>query len=334
MHRKFAILSAISMLAWTLSLAAQSRPMLTGAIDETRLHTLQGNTRPEASAANDRGPVPDTLAMDHLLLQLQRSPEQQAAVDALIDDLHNPKSPSYHHWLTAAEFGQQYGLAAQDLTTITAWLQSHGFSVNSVYTNGMIIDFSGTAGQIRQAFHTEIHALSVNGVPHIANMSDPQIPEALAPAIAGIVSLSDFRPHAMWSKQVKKRTDYTFTSGGYVYEAVTPGDLATIYNLNPLFANGNTGAGQTIALIEDADLYSAQDWTTFRTTFGLSQYTSGSLTTVHPAGPPPPTIAPPRDWRTAMTGRLPWMWNGPAPRLLPRPSNWSPAPTPEPPSAA
>jgi len=261
--------------------------MLTGAIDETKLHRLEGNTRPEANAANDRGLVPDSLAMDHLLLQLQRSPEQQRAVDELMDNLHNPKSPDYHRWLTAAEFGLRCGLAPQDLSTIAGWLQSHGFTVNSVYTNGLLIDFSGTAGQIHQAFHTEIHALSVNGVPHIANMSDPQIPEALAPAIVGIVSLHDFRPHAM-AKQARQTkepgADYTFSAGGYVYEAVTPGDLATIYNLMPLFANGNTGAGQTIALIEDADLYSAQDWTTFRTTFGLSQYTSGSLTTVHPSG--------------------------------------------------
>ena len=54
----------------------------------------------------------------------------------------------------------------------------------------MLIDFSGTAGQVREAFHTEIHNLDVSGERHIANMSDPQIPAALAPAIVGIVSLT------------------------------------------------------------------------------------------------------------------------------------------------
>jgi subtilase family serine protease len=63
---------------------------------------------------------------------------------------------------------------------------------------------------------------------------------------------------------------------------VTPGDLATIYNLNPLFAGGTTGAGQTIAVIEDTDLYTSADWYTFRSTFGLTKYSSGTLTTVHP----------------------------------------------------
>ena len=47
--------------------------------------------------------------------------------------------------------------------TVTDWLTQHGFTVNTVYPNGMAIEFSGTAGQIRSAFHTEIHNLSVNG---------------------------------------------------------------------------------------------------------------------------------------------------------------------------
>jgi subtilase family serine protease len=64
---------------------------------------------------------------------------------------------------------------------------------------------------------------------------------------------------------------------------VTPADLATIYNLTPLFNGGTAGQGQTIAVVEDSDLYSTADWSTFRSEFGLSQYKTGSLATVHPA---------------------------------------------------
>ncbi len=62
-------------------------------------------------------------------------------------------------------------------------------------------------------------------------------------------------------------------------------DLATIYNLNPLFSDGISGQGQTIVVIEDTNVFSTADWTTFRSTFGLSGYTSGSFTQVHPAPP-------------------------------------------------
>ena len=254
----------------------RSAALIHDKVDENKLVTLAGNTRSEANVENDLGPVADALSLDHMMLQLKRSPQQEQAAAQLVADLHNPKSPNFHKWLTASEFGKNFGVAEADIQTIAAWLQSHGFTVNSVYPNGMVIDFSGSAGQVRRAFHTSIHNLNVNGVSHIANFSDPQLPAALAPAVAGVVSMHDFQPRAM------KRAKYTFNYQGQTNWALVPADLATIYDLNPLFAQGITGAGQTIVVIEDSDLYSSADWNTFRTTFGLDQYTSGSLTTLHP----------------------------------------------------
>src|ERR1700733_16228493 len=70
---------------------------------------------------------------------------------------------------------------------------SLGFAVNRVAKGRMIIEFSGTAGQIKQGFHTEIHKFEVNGKEHWANSADPEIPNALAPLIAGIASLHNFQ---------------------------------------------------------------------------------------------------------------------------------------------
>jgi subtilase family serine protease len=257
--------------------AAESRSLVTQPIEENRLHTLAGNTRPEAIAANDQGRVDDTLLLEHMTLQLARPPEQEAAVAQMIDSLHDASSPNYHHWMTADAFGQAYGPSTKDVQTVVSWLQSRGFTVNAVTPSGLAIDFSGTAGAIRQAFHTEIHALKVNGVAHVANFSDPSIPEALAPLVVGVVSMHDFVPKS----KLKQRSQYTVSSGGG--QLVVPGDLATIYDIAPLFAAGYSGQGQTIALIEDTDLYTAADWTTFRSVFGLSKYTAGSLATIHPA---------------------------------------------------
>jgi subtilase family serine protease len=267
-------------MAGTLSSAAATPRLVTQAIDEARTVSLTGDTRPEAKLKNDRGRVDDGLTLDHMQLLLRRPAETQAALGRLIDDLHNPASPNFHQWLSAEQFGASYGPASEDVRVVTNWLTSHGFQVNGVQTGRMVIDFSGTAGQIREAFHTEIHNLEVNGVHHIANMSDPRIPAALAGVVHGVVSLHDFRPHANF----KRRPAYTFTSGGSTYQAVVPADLATIYNLNPLFSAGISGQGQTVVVIEDTNVYSATDWSTFRSTFGLSSYTSGSFTTVHPTG--------------------------------------------------
>ncbi|MGB8013356.1 MAG: protease pro-enzyme activation domain-containing protein [Terriglobales bacterium] len=271
-----AVLSSLSLLFVPIARAGNGRPVLiTQNVDESKLVALAGNTRPEANPKYDRGRVADGFPMEHMMLQLKRSPEQERELRKLIEDLTDSSSPNFHQWLSAKEFGERFGLAQPDLDTITHWLESHGLKVNVVYENGVLIDFSGTAGQVRTAFHTDIHQLNVKGEKHIANMSDPKIPAALVPAVEGVVSLHDFRPHT----QYKARANYTAGNGDYL---VAPADLATIYNLNPLFSQGISGQGQTIALIEDSDIYAVSDWTTFRSAFALSQYTNGSLTQIHP----------------------------------------------------
>jgi subtilase family serine protease len=256
-------------------------PAIVQAVDESRLVSLEGNVRREASAANDRGAVDDRLPLDHLFLELKRPPEMQAATEKFLESQQDPQSPDYHKWITPAEFGERFGITDQDIGTVTRWLVSHGFVVNSVHPSRMLIDFSGTAGAVRNAFRTEIHNLQVNGARHIANMSDPQIPAALSPVVQGVASLHDFMPHGM----SVPRTRYTFTSGGKTKEALVPGDIATIYNFNPAYTAGYTGVGQTIVVIEDSDVYSVNDFNSFRSTFGLAtQYPSGSMTQVHPSG--------------------------------------------------
>ena len=279
------LLSALAVLflfATPNAFAQSSAPILiTQAVDESNLVTLGGNTRPEARAKNDLGRVNDNLLIEHMLLLLKRSPEQEQELGKLINDLHDQSSPSFHRWLTAKEFGERFGVAQQDREAIKSWMRSHGLQVNVDYPSGMVIDFSGTAGRLRGALHTEIHNLNVNGVKHIANMSDPQIPAALAPAVTGVVSMHDFRPHTNF----KPRAEYSVTENGSKYYLIVPGDLETIYNLNPLYAEGVTGQGQTIVAVEDTDVYTVDDWTSFRTAFGLTGYPDATLTQIHPAPP-------------------------------------------------
>jgi hypothetical protein len=285
--------------------AATVAPRVTQPIDESRVVSLVHNTRPEATPANDRGAVPEGFNAEHMLLLLQRSPQQEKELDTLIDQMHDKNSPNFHQWLTPEEFGARFGVAQEDIDKVTGWLESHGFRINQVYPNHILIDFSGTAGQIQEAFHTSIHNIEVKRKSsirdvqvkteaHVANMSDPQIPAALAPVIKGIASLNDFKPEA-YHKSV--RHDFNVggcasssepTFGGTCY-FITPQDDAAIYNTNPLWTAGITGAGQTIAVLEDTDTYNGtSDWSTYMTTFGLSGY-GGTYTQVHPSCSDPGT---------------------------------------------
>jgi hypothetical protein len=299
MKRIFTILFMLmtgSVLAWAgpANASPQAGTLPEPVAGQSGLVTLRGNTRPEANAKNDRGRVSDDLVLNHMMVQLRRSPEREQALQEFISAIHDPTSPLFHQWITAEEFGQRFGVPEAEVAKVTGWLESQGFTVNLVYPNQMVIDFTGTAGQIRQAFHTEIHNLMVKGQAHIANMSDPQIPAELAATVAGVVSLNDFRLRPMFrpraNARASSRPNYTFTFpcgpnnvDTCTENALVPADLWTIYNFTPTFTAGFSGQGQTIVVLEDSDLYSTGDWSTFRSTLGLSGY-GGTLTTVHPNG--------------------------------------------------
>ena len=85
------------------------RRLVTQPVDDTKLTMLRGNTHPLARAQYDQGAAPASLAMDHMLLVLKRSPEQQAALENLLAQQQDKSSPNYHKWLTPEEFGSQFG---------------------------------------------------------------------------------------------------------------------------------------------------------------------------------------------------------------------------------
>ena len=137
------------------------------------------------------------------------------------------------------------------------------------------------AGEIREAFHTEIHHLDVKGKQHFANMSDPQIPESLAPVVLGVVSMSDFKPRSYLQPRSQYQVICEETScKGSGFNLLVPADVQTIYNLTPAYRQGIYGQGQTIVVIEDAMPWST-DPTTYQNTFNLGVY-GGSWTNTQP----------------------------------------------------
>ena len=235
-------------------------------------------------------------------LVLKRSDARQAALDKLVEDQLDKSSPEYHKWLSPADFGAKYGPAEADVEKTVNWLTSEGFKVESVSSDRMKIEFTGTAAQVRSTFKTELHHVSTASGEHVANMAAPVIPAALGGVVHG-VTLSNFFPRPMLHEVgavsrsakgkttiVKRAPGFTIPVPGGFYLAVAPEDLATIYNLTPALTGSSpllpgpiTGKGVSLVLAEQTDI-NTKDWTTFRKLFGLSSYTHGKLTVVHPGG--------------------------------------------------
>jgi Pro-kumamolisin, activation domain len=174
---------------------APAASFLSNPIDDTQRTTLPGNVQaPKLDPAADRGPVAAALPLEHMLLQLQRPPAQEAAMTAYITSVDDAASPSYHKWLTAQQVGMSYGPSHADITEVVMWLASKGLTINMVYPTGMVIDFSGTAAQVDAAFHLGLHNLVIGGETRIAGTRTPSIPTALSGIVGGIVNPGDLDP--------------------------------------------------------------------------------------------------------------------------------------------
>jgi pseudomonalisin len=195
-----------------------------------------------ANAKNDAGILPSATPLDQLTIVLARSPQQEAAFEQFLADQQDPASPSYHHWLTAEQIGQRFGPSEDATTAVTSWLQSQGLHVNWTAPSRTFIGFGGTAAAIGQAFHTEMHAYTVNGKTRISVSSEPIIPADLA--IKSIRGLSTVEDKPLHSASTMNSDDPEVTTGGGNHY-LAPADFNTIYDV----PTGATGAGQTIGIV-------------------------------------------------------------------------------------
>lgn len=269
-----AVTASLCLAAATLGQSASPQPRIVEAVQSDKVVTLRGNVHPMARPANDRGVLPDQQPITKIHVLLQRSAAQETALQQLMAQQLDPGSAKFHAWLTPQQFGEQFGPADSDVQAVKDWLRSQGFTGLKVNNGKTLIEFNGTAGQVRNAFHSEVHRLSANGEEHFANMQEPQIPAALASVVGGVVGLHNFRPKPLLHRLGKFRRNastgevtplFTFRDVNGIFFGVGPKDFAKIYNVpNATF----DGTGQSIAIVAQTNI-NIQDVRDFRSIFGL-----------------------------------------------------------------
>ena len=248
-------------------LAAQQRPRIDERVDSARVIRLGRTTHPFTRSGRDLGRAAADLPMERIQMQLSSSPEQQAALEELLAGQNDAASPHFQEWLTPEQFGERFGPAQQDIDAVVEWLQANGFRVDEIGRGRRTLEFSGTASQVGQAFHTEMHLYDVAGERHLANSMDLAIPEALAPVIAGVAGLHDFRHQPMHRVQSHAVYDPATNLNGGAH-GLSPYDFAAIYNVTPLWNTQFDGTGQSVAIAGRTNI-KLSDVATFRSTFGL-----------------------------------------------------------------
>lgn len=232
-------------------------------VDEESLSTLHGTVHPLARTEFDQGAVADDLPLQRMLLMMARPAGRENDLQQFLRDVHSPGSAVYHQWLTPEEFGARFGAADEDAQLVSGWLQSHGMSVARVTKGKWLIEFSGTAGQVREALHTQIHRYSIDGKTYFANASEIAVPQAIAKRIRGFAPLNGF-PLDSYVKLVGGATmnranhrvapQFTVTENNAPFYALGPEDFATQYDAGPVYAAGTNGMGQTIGILGEGNL--------------------------------------------------------------------------------
>src|ERR1700740_2169876 len=215
-------------------------------VSGSEMSVLKGSLHPLAQAQYDAGAMPADPRFSGMTIVFSRSDAQQAALDALLAAQQDPASPLFHQWLTPDQFAAQFGMAQSDIEKVQTWLEQQGFSIDSVGRSRNMIHFSGSVGQVEQAFQTQMHYYNVEGAKHFAPSTELSLPNALASTVLAIRDLDNFKPRGMHIP-VSARPSFTSGQSGSVFFA--PGDIKIAYDMNPLLSQSINGSGQSIAIM-------------------------------------------------------------------------------------
>jgi subtilase family serine protease len=249
-------------------------PSEIGNIGNADHSNIAGSLNPHAQPQFDTGRLPSGTRINGITIVFNRTAQQEADLKALIAAQQDPASPLYHQWLSPDQFAARFGMAESDLDAVESWLQQQGFSIDSVARSQNAIHFSGSAGQVEQAFQTEMHTYKMNGVQHFAPSTALSLPADLAPTVLGIKNLDDFRPqaHVVFNKNARARKSFTgagSTTANNETIFFAPGDIVTAYDIQPTYSSGYTGVGQSITLVGQSSIL-VSDIAAFQNAAGLT----------------------------------------------------------------
>src|SRR5690242_11562436 len=76
---------------------------------------VRGHIHRLAQARFDRGQVGELFQMNYVMMMFKPTAGQQDALNSLVKEQQDPASPNYHRWLTPEEFGDRFGVSADEL---------------------------------------------------------------------------------------------------------------------------------------------------------------------------------------------------------------------------
>jgi subtilase family serine protease len=147
------------------------------------------NSRPSFVAqARDLGAVPATRPVDfEVLLSLP----DQSAVEAEVQALSTPGSPSFRKFLTPAQFRSTYSPSSAAVSAVESWVRAGGLTVKAVAPSRLYVEVTGTMGRAEALVGTALHDYAYQGLDLAEPVGSYHIPADLSAVVSGVVNLDD-----------------------------------------------------------------------------------------------------------------------------------------------
>jgi|SRR5580658_1957534 subtilase family serine protease len=200
----------------------------------------------------------------NVMLALRHQPE----LENFLQELYDPSSSSYRHFLTVEEFTARFGASKEDYDAVVAFAKASGFKVVSLSSNRMIVNVTGSVANIEKAFHVTM-GLYQHPTENRTFYAPDREPSVNLPFqlwhISGLDNYSIPRP-ALRHRNVNVKVTSNATTGSGPDASFLGSDMRAAY-----YGGGAlTGAGQSLGLLEYAGTDLA-DLDTYYTNVGQTE---------------------------------------------------------------
>jgi len=214
---------------------AQPQSLLTRHVREA---TLSGQ-------APSVGRLPATQSMRFDIVLPLRHPVE---LQNFLQELYDPSSPSYRHFVTPQEFTERFGPSQEDYDALVRFAEANGFTVVGGSRDAMDVQLKGTVGAIEAAFHVTmgVYQHPTEGRTFYAPDREPTVDLAFPLwHISGLDNYSIPRP-ALHHRDLQVKPNAT--TGSCPEQSFCGSDMRAAY----YGGTALTGAGQTLGLLEYA----------------------------------------------------------------------------------
>jgi len=173
-----------------------------------------------------------------MTVEILLAPSKASELSGMLTDVYNPNSQNFQHWLGKGEFYSLFAPDSAQVAAVVNYLQGSGLEVGQT-SSPFLLQVSGPSSLIESTFRTAIHSYrNPRGITYYSNAQEVQLPVALAPAVLGVVGLSNtVRLHAHTVRPAK----HTSPGPGCETPYVTAAQLFNLVNNGVGFPYGYGG---------------------------------------------------------------------------------------------